>query len=84
MMNNETAKMVQMAFERELGAKFSLLEIKAMTPVIPSDIDDDIYTLVGDNGILFIARLLKAPNGRINGVWVYEKSLAMTMKIKSR
>lgn len=82
-MKNKTAKMVQEAFERELGAKFSLLEIKAMTRVIPCDIDDDVYTLVGDNAILFVARLLKAPNGMTNGVWVYEKSLAMTMRIKT-
>lgn len=83
-MNNETAKMVQMAFKRELGVEFSVLEIKAMTRVIPSDIDDDIYVLVGDDGILFIARLIKAPNGKNNAVWVYEKSLAMTMKISTR
>lgn len=83
-MNNKTAKMVQEAFERELGAKFSLLEIKAMTLVRPSDIDDDIYTLVGDDGILFIARILKTQNDTPNGVWVYEKSLAMTMGIKTR
>lgn len=84
MMNNETTEMVQKAFKDELGAEFSLLEIKAMTLVSPSDIDDDVYTLVGDNGILFIAMLLKAPNGMINDVWVFEKSLAMTMRIKNR
>lgn len=83
-MNNKIAEMVREAFERELGAKFSLLEIKAMTRVEPSDIDDDVYTLVGDGGILFVARLLKTPNGTQNGVWVYEKSLAMTMRIKTR
>ena len=82
-MNNETAKMVQMAFKRELGVDFSVLEIKAMTRVIPSDIDDEVYTLVGDGGIMFVARLLKAPNGENNGVWVYEKSLAMTLKIET-
>lgn len=82
-MNNETAKMVQMAFKMELGVDFSVLEIKAMTRVIPSDIDDEVYTLVGDGGIMFVARLLKAPNGKNNGVWVYEKSLAMTLKIET-
>lgn len=32
-MNNKTAKMVQNAFEKDLGAKFSILEIKSMTRV---------------------------------------------------
>lgn len=82
-MDLKTAEMVKKAFENEFGIKFSILEIKAMTRVKPSDIDDDIYTLVGDGGILFIARLLKTPNGNINGVWVYEKSLAMIMKIST-
>ena len=84
-MNNKTAEMVRREFENALGAKFSLLEIKALTRVIPCDIDDDVYTLVGEDGMLFIARLLKNPNSeKIDGVWVYQKSLAMTFGISER
>lgn len=69
-MNNKTAKMVQEAFEKDLGAKFSILEIKSMTRVTASCIDDEVYTLVDEKGILFVARI-------INHVIVLTKELSV-------
>ena len=75
-MDNKTAKMVQEAFEKDLGVKFSLLEIKAMTLVASSGIDDEVYTLVNEKGMLFVARMINHVNGEPYDVLVKNLSVA--------
>ena len=75
-MNNETAKMVQKAFATDLGADFTLLEIKAMKQVEPNGIDDEVYTLVDSEGMLFVARVFKEQNGKIYNILVKDMSLS--------
>ena len=75
-MNNKTAKMVQNAFEKDLGAKFSILEIKSMTRVTASCIDDEVYTLVEEKGILFVARIINHVIGEPYNVLTKELSVA--------
>ncbi len=75
-MNNKTAKMVQEAFKKDLGAEFSILEIKSMTRVATSGIDDEVYTLVDETGILFVARIINHVNGEPYNVLVKDLSVA--------
>lgn len=75
-MNNKTAKMAQNAFEKDLGAKFSILEIKSMTRVTTCGIDDEVYTLVDEKGMLFVARIINHVNGEPYNVLVKDLSVA--------
>ncbi len=75
-MTNETARMIQDAIEQDLGAKFSLLEIKGMTPITQSAIDEEMYVLVDSEGMAFLATLIADyPGGKPHNVLVKDVSM---------
>ena len=71
-MTNETAEKIRLYFKREFGVEYSLLVVKSMTPITCKTTDDEIYSLVDDDG-MFIARV----QARTGKIWVYEKQMPM-------